>query len=248
AAALAGADAVINLLGEPIAQRWNDAARARIRDSRVLGTRMLHRGLRALAAADRPRTLLSGSATGYYGPADDRECDEEAPAGRDYLAEVVLAWEAEALAAQDLLRVALTRTGLVLSPTGGALAKMLPFFRAGIGGPVAGGRHYMPWVHIDDVVAALLFCIDHVEVQGPLNLTAPNPVMNAELSRELAAALHRPAVLPVPALALRVLYGQMAEIVTTGQRAVPRRLLDHGFAFAWPALEPALRDVLSRRR
>jgi uncharacterized protein len=158
---------------------------------------------------------------------------------------VVRAWEAEAQAAEPLLRVARTRTGVVLSPSGGALARMLPFFRLGIGGPVAGGRQYVPWVHLDDVTSALVFCVDEAEAAGPINVTAPNPVTNAEFSRALGSVLHRPAVLPVPALALRVLYGQMAEIVTSGQRVLPRRLMQLGFRFGYPELEPALRDVLT---
>ena len=151
------------------------------------------------------------------------------------------------MAAEDLCRVAVTRTGVVLSPSGGALAKMLPFFRAGIGGPVGGGHQYVPWVHIDDVVGALLLCLDNADAHGALNVTAPRPVENAELSRALGRVLHRPAVLPVPALALKLLYGEMSEIVTTGQRALPRRLEELGYIFAHRELEPALRDVLRER-
>jgi uncharacterized protein (TIGR01777 family) len=246
AAALAGADGVIHLLGEPVAQRWSPEAKARIRDSRVLATRMLVTGLQGLAADARPATLVSQSATGYYGAAGDRELDEKAPAGNDFLAQVVVDWEAEARGAEHLLRVVTTRTGVVLSPSGGALAQMLPFFRAGIGGPVAGGRQYVPWIHLDDVVDGLLFCLDQSEASGPVNLTAPTPVTNSELSRALGHALHRPAVLPVPAFALRVLYGEMASIVTTGQRAVPKQLRTLGFEFDQPELEAALRDVLSQ--
>jgi uncharacterized protein len=142
--------------------------------------------------------------------------------------------------------VALTRTGVVLSPEGGALAKMLPFFRLGIGGPVAGGRQYVPWIHLDDVVGALLFCLDDAQAAGPVNLAAPDPVTNAELSRTLGRVLKRPAVLPVPAIALKLLYGEMAEIVTTGQRVVPSRLTQLGYEFRYPDLEAALRDVLGR--
>jgi len=246
AAALAGADAVIHLLGEPIDQRWSDDAKRRIRDSRVLSTRMLVAGLRELPDADRPAALVSQSATGFYGPSDARELDERAPGGSDFLAKVVDAWEAEARAASGLLRVAETRTGVVLSPSGGALAKMLPFFRAGIGGPVAGGRQYVPWIHLEDVVGALLMCADSRQLDGPVNVTAPAPVTNGELSRVLGRVLHRPAVLPVPALALRALYGEMSELVTTGQRVIPKRLLDAGFEFRHAALEPALRDVLGQ--
>lgn len=243
---LAGADGVIHLLGEPVSQRWSAAAKQRIRDSRVLSTRMLVTALRSLADETRPQVLVSQSATGYYGPRGSEKLDEQATPGTDFLAGVVSSWEHEALAAVPLCRVAVMRTGVVLSPSGGALAKMLPFFRAGIGGPVAGGRQFVPWIHIDDVVEGALFAVDEPQATGPLNLTAPDPVTNAELSRALGRVLRRPAVLPVPAVALRLLYGEMAEIVTTGQRAVPLRLQELGFSFRRPELDSALRDVLGR--
>lgn len=243
--ALSGTAGVIHLLGEPISQRWTESARQRIRDSRILSTRLLVAAIGQLEPAERPPVLVSQSATGYYGPSDDRELDEQSPPGDDFLAGLVAQWEAEALGASAMTRVVTTRTGVVLSPSGGALAKMLPFFRAGIGGPVAGGRQYVPWVHIDDVVSGLLFAVDETAVSEAVNLTAPSPVTNAELSRALGHALHRPAVLPVPGFALRLLYGEMSVIVTTGQRAVPRRLEELGFAFTHREIEPALRDVLA---
>jgi uncharacterized protein len=241
---LSGAAAVIHLLGEPVSQRWSAAAKQRIHDSRVLSTRNLVAALGELGDEQRPHVLISQSATGFYGPRGSEQIDEHAFAGSDFLAGVVSAWEQEAFKADPACRVVVTRTGVVLSPSGGALAKMLPFFRAGIGGPVAGGRQYVPWVHIDDVVAALLFCLDNADAAGAVNVTAPRPVDNAELSKALGHALHRPAVLPVPALALKLLYGEMSEIVTTGQRAIPRRLEELGFSFSQSEIEPALRDVL----
>ena len=243
--ALAGADAVIHLLGEPVSQRWSPAVKQRIRDSRVLSTRNLVAGLKALDDEQRPAVLVSQSATGYYGPRGNEQLAEDASPGDDFLAGVVSAWEQEALKVKSSCRVVVTRTGVVLSPSGGALAKMLPFFHAGIGGPVAGGRQYVPWIHIDDLVAALLFCAGNSDVTGPVNVTAPRPVDNAELSKALGRALHRPAVLPVPGFALKLLYGEMAEIVTTGQRAVPKKLEQSGFGFSHPEVEPALRDVLA---
>ena len=240
------ADAVIHLLGEPVAQRWTDSAKARIRDSRVLSTRMLVTGLRELPDADRPAVLISQSATGFYGPQGDQKLTEDAPPGDDFLATVVSDWEAEASAATDLLRVVVTRTGVVLSPSGGALQQILPPFKLGIGGPVAGGHQYVPWIHLDDVVSGMLFCLASDAARGPVNLTAPVPVTNAELSHALGRAVHRPAVLPVPGFALRLLYGEMAAIVTTGQRVVPAALGRLGFEFGHPDLEPALRDVLGR--
>jgi uncharacterized protein len=245
-AALAGADAVVNLMGEQVAQRWTDEAKERIRRSRVDGTRQLVQALLALAPDRRPSALVSQSATGYYGAHGDETLTEDAHASADFLAGVVVGWEREALAAASDLRVVVTRTGVVLSPDGGALAKMLPFFRLGIGGPVAGGRQYVPWVHLDDVVGAILFCLDNTAAAGPVNLTAPGPVTNTELARTLGRVLGRPAVLPVPALALKLLYGDMAEIITTGQRVVPARLEQLGYQFRQPELEPALRDVLNR--
>jgi uncharacterized protein len=246
-AALAGADAVVHLLGEPIAQRWTDEAKEAIRESRVRSTRSLVEGLLALSPEGRPRTLVSQSAVGFYGPRGDERLDEDTPVGNDFLAGVVAAWEHEALAAASSgVRVVVTRTGVVLSPSGGALAKMLPFFRLGIGGPVAGGRQYVPWIHLDDVVGAMLFCAGRPEAAGPVNLTAPTPVTNAALSKVLGRVLKRPAFLPVPGLAVKSLYGEMAEIVITGQRAVPARLEQLGYGFRHPDLEPALRDVLGR--
>jgi uncharacterized protein len=246
AEALRGAGAVVHLLGEPVAQRWTDEAKRRIRDSRVLGTRQRVAGLEGLGDADRPRVLVSQSATGYYGPRDGTPLDEDAPAGSDFLAEVVQAWEREALEAPPGVRVALTRTGVVLSPSGGALAKMLPFFKLGIGGPVAGGAQYVPWVHLDDVVGALQCAIDDEQASGPVNVTAPAPATNARLGRALGRVLHRPAVLPVPGLAVKLLYGEMGEMVTTGQCAVPSKLQRLGYRFVHPELDEALADVLQR--
>jgi uncharacterized protein len=243
--ALAGTDAVVNLLGEPISQRWSDAAKARIHDSRVLGTRNLVAGIAALGAEQRPSVLVSGSAVGYYGPHGDEEIDESVPAGADWLAGLVTEWEGEALAAEALgLRVALSRTGVVLTAHGGALEKMLPPFKAGVGGPVAGGRQYIPWVHVDDVAGAILWAIENPAASGALNVTAPVPVTNRDFSKALGRVLHRPVIFPVPGLALKALYGEMAVIVLTGQRAVPRRLRELSYDFRQPELEPALRDVL----
>jgi hypothetical protein len=244
-AALEHADAVIHLLGEPIAQRWTDAAKQEIRDSRVLGTRSLVAGLAALPRDRRPSRLVSQSATGYYGPRDDEPVDEAASGGADFLAVTTAGWEHEASAIASELRVVLARTGVVLAAGGGALSKMLPPFRLGVGGPVAGGRQYVPWIHRDDVVGALLFCLDDERAVGPVNLTAPTPVTNAELSRALGRALHRPAVLPVPGVALRLLYGEMADTVLGGQRAIPTRLLELGYRFKFTDVEAALRDALS---
>jgi uncharacterized protein len=246
AAALKRADAVLHLLGEPIAQRWTDNAKREIRDSRVLSTRSLVATIAQLPEGQRPRALVSQSATGYYGPRGDDPVDETGPAGHDFLAGVTVEWEREAgQAASAGVRVATTRTGVVLSPSGGALEKMLPPFKLGVGGPVAGGKQYVPWIHLDDVVGAMLRCLDDDAAAGPVNVTAPTPVTNGELSKTLGRVLHRPAILPVPGIALRALYGEMATIVLTGPRAVPTRLGELGYQFRYAELEAALRDVLS---
>jgi uncharacterized protein len=241
--ALNGRDAVVHLAGEPIAQRWNADVKRRIQESRELGTRNLVAGLRAAEA--RPRVLVSQSAVGYYGPRGDERLDESAPPGSDFLAGVVVSWEREARAAEELgLRVVNTRTGVVLSESGGALARMLPPFKLGMGGPVAGGRQYMPWIHLDDVVGVMLRAIDDDSLSGAINLAAPEPVTNKELSRTLGRVLVRPAITPVPGFALRLLYGDMASIVTSGQRAVPARLTELGYEFKHPQLHEALRAAV----
>jgi uncharacterized protein len=243
AGAFHGRDAVVHLLGETLAQRWSDEAKREIRDSRVLSTRNLVAALADLPAAERPGVLVSQSATGFYGPRGDERVGEDEPAGGDWLAGVVRDWEAEACKAPG--RVVLTRTGVVLSPRGGALAKMLPFFRLGIGGPVAGGNQFLPWVHLDDVVGAIVFLLGE-HGAGPVNVTAPEPVTNRDFSKTLGRVLRRPAFAPVPGLAVKALYGEMATIVTTGQRAVPRRLMELGYEFRQPDLEAALRSATGR--
>jgi uncharacterized protein len=243
AEALEGREGVINLLGEPIAQRWTDSARQRIFESRELGTRNLVAGLRE--SGPRMRVLVSQSGVGWYGPHGDERLDESAPSGDDFEAQVVVAWEREAERAEDLgLRVVRTRTGVVLSDSGGALEKMLPPFKLGVGGPVAGGRQYLSWVHLDDVVGALLLCLDNEEASGPINLTAPEPVTNAELSKALGKVLHRPAFMPVPAFAVKLLYGEMSSIVTTGKRVIPKRLTELGYEFRHTDVEEALREAV----
>ena len=244
ASALAGRDGVIHLAGEPVAQRWSAAAKERIRTSRESGTANLVAGLRS--AEPRPRVLVSASAVGYYGPRGEEEVPESTPPGEDFLADVCVAWERAAQAASELgVRVAVVRTGVVLDPAGGALAKMLPPFKAGAGGPVAGGKQWMPWIHADDLVSVYLAALDGAAWSGPLNGSAPEPVTNRDFSKALGRALHRPAVAPVPRLALKALYGEMEQIVTTGQRAVPTRPLALGFAFAHPELDEALRSALA---
>jgi uncharacterized protein (TIGR01777 family) len=244
AGALAGRDAVVHLAGEPVAQRWSADVKQAIRSSREVGTRNLVEGLRA-AGDERPAVLVSSSAVGYYGAHDDERLPETTAPGADFLAGVCVAWEREADAAAEVgVRVVKVRTGVVLDKSGGALAKMLPPFRLGVGGPVAGGDQYLPWIHADDLVGIYLRALDDASWQGAYNATAPEPVTNREFSRALGRALHRPAVAPVPGFALRLLYGDMADIVTEGQRAVPERTLAGGYAFRHAELDAALSDAL----
>jgi uncharacterized protein (TIGR01777 family) len=244
-AALEGRDAVVHLAGENVAQRWSTEAKRAIRESRVTGTRNLLAGLER--AGERPRTLVSSSAIGYYGAHGEEPLDEEAPPGENFLASVCAEWEAESEKASALgARVVLVRTGVVLDKGGGALAKMLPPFRLGVGGPVAGGRQYISWIHREDLVGMMLAALEDERFSGPINATAPEPVSNRDFSHALGRVLKRPALLPVPGAALRLLYGDMAEIVTEGARVVPARALVLGYRFEHPRLDEALASALGR--
>jgi uncharacterized protein (TIGR01777 family) len=244
-AALAGRDAVVHLAGENVAQRWTASAKRAIRESRVTGTRHLVQGIASLEDSARPRALVSASAIGYYGAHDDEPIDEEAPAGADFLAQTCSAWEAEAVAAEQFgARVVRVRTGVVLNRDGGALGKMLTPFKLGVGGPVAGGRQYISWIHTDDLLGIVLAAIDSEQWRGPVNATAPQPQRNRDFSKALGRALHRPSLLPVPGAALRLLYGEMSEIVTTGARVLPVRALVLGYEFRHPQLDSALHAAL----
>jgi uncharacterized protein (TIGR01777 family) len=243
--ALSGRDAVLHLAGEPVAQRWSTRARQAIRESRVNGTSNLLEGLRE--AEPRPRALISASAIGYYGAHGEEPLDEDAPPGRDFLAGVCQEWEAEAARASELgMRVVLVRTGVVLDRRGGALASMLPPFRLGLGGPVAGGRQYISWIHTEDLIGMMLAALEDERWAGPINATAPEPVRNRDFSQALGAALRRPSLLPVPGAALRLLYGEMAAMVTTGARVVPAKPLVLGYEFSHPEVHEALRSALAR--
>lgn len=243
--ALAETDAVVHLVGENVAQRWTAATKRAIRESRVQGTRHLVQGIEGLAEEQRPRVLVSGSAIGYYGAHGDEPIDEETPAGSDFLAQTCAAWEAEAQKAERLgVRLVRVRTGVVLSHEGGALGRMLPSFRLGVGGPLAGGRQYISWIHIDDVVGIVLAAIDAEEWRGAVNATAPDPQRNRDFSKALGRVLHRPALLPVPSAALQLLYGEMAGIVTGGARVLPAKALVLGYEFRYPQLDSALRAAL----
>jgi hypothetical protein len=244
AAALDGRDAVVHLAGENVAQRWSASAKQAIRESRVTGTRNLLAGIER--AATRPRALVSSSAIGYYGARGEEPLDEDARPGSDFLAEICVEWEREANKAAALgMRVVCVRTGVVLDKNGGALEKMLPPFRLGVGGPVAGGRQFISWIHRDDVVGMIVAALTDERWSGPVNATAPEPLSNRDFSRALGRALKRPALLPVPGVALQLLYGEMAEIVTEGARVVPAKPLVLGYEFAHAQLDEALRSALS---
>ncbi|HEY57263.1 MAG TPA: TIGR01777 family protein [Anaerolineae bacterium] len=246
---LRGADAVVNLVGENIAAgRWTRARKERIRRSRVEAGEALSAALAALPAAERPRVLLQASAVGYYGPRDDDEpVTEAAPPGNDFLAQVTVAWEASTAPVEALgVRRAILRTGVVLSPRGGALPLMALPVRLFVGGKLGSGRQWVPWIHIADEVAAIRFLLEREDAQGSFNLCAPNPVTNAEMMRALGRVLHRPVWLPVPAFALRLALGEMSATVLTGQRTVPQRLQELGFPFRYPRLLPALEDLLTK--
>ncbi|MDQ2939392.1 MAG: TIGR01777 family oxidoreductase [Actinomycetota bacterium] len=243
AEAFEGVEGVVNLIGEPINQRWNEESKRRIMESRRASTHNLVQAIGALQ--DRPKVLVSQSAIGYYGDRGEAIVDESAPPGSGFAAEVPVEWERAAHEADDLLRVVVVRSGLVLDPGDGLLKQLLTPFKLGVGGPIGSGDQYMSWIHIDDEIVLLLWALDDEQVTGTLNATAPNPVTNRELSKALGRVLRRPAVLPVPGVALNVMLGrELAETVKDGQRVLPRRALDLGFTFKHPDLEPALRDLL----
>ena len=241
--ALTGRHAVVHLAGEDVGQRWTEEVKREIRDSRELGTRNLVEGL--AAAQPRPGLLVSASGSNYYGARGDERVDEAEGPGYDFLAQVCVAWEREARRVHDHgVRVVTVRTGPVLDKEAGALAKMLTPFRLGVGGPVAGGDQYLPWIHLEDVVGLYLAALDSTTFQGAVNASAPEPVTNKAFSKALGRALHRPALVPVPGLAIRALYGDMAQLVTEGVRMVPGRAPELGYAFVHPDLDEALEDAL----
>jgi uncharacterized protein len=242
---LASADAIVHLAGEPVAQRWTPEVKQRIRSSRVDGTRNL---VSALAKqSHRPQVLVCASAIGYYGSRGDEVLTETSAPGRDFLAQVVVDWEQAAGQAEAIgIRVVSLRFGVVLGKDGGALAKMLPPFRLGLGGRLASGQQWMSCIHVDDVIGLIRFSLDNAAARGPMNATSPHPVTNAEFTRELAAALHRPAIFPVPRFALNLLFGEMAEVILGSQRALPKATQTAGFQFQYPELRPALVRLLSK--
>ncbi len=239
-------DAAVNLAGATIFRRWTGAQKKRIRDSRILTTRHL---AEALAGGNGPseKILLSASGTGYYGFRENEELSEDAEAGQDFLALLAADWEREALALRDHgTRVALCRFGIVLGRQAGALKKMAPAFRMGLGSPLGTGNQWFSWIHEKDLIGILLFLLERSGVSGPVNCTAPSPVRNREFTRTLAEVLHRPAFLPpVPGRAMRFVLGEFGDVLLQGQKAVPAKLLAEGFPFRFPTLRAALEDLTS---
>jgi uncharacterized protein len=247
AAVFDGVDVVVNLAGAGIGdKRWTDDYKNELRSSRIAGTQLLVSTMASMTSP--PPVLLSGSAIGIYGPTGDEELDETSPLGNGFLADLCREWEAAATVAPPSVRVALLRTGIVLSAKGGALKKQLPLFKLGLGGRFGSGKPWQSWISIDDHVAALLHLMT-TDVRGPVNLTAPNPVTGKQFASALGAALKRPAVLPVPLFGPKLLLGgELTDaLLGTGQRVLPRALLAGGFGFAHPTLDVALRAVLAHR-
>ena len=237
------ANAVIHLAGEPVAQRWNETVKRRIRESRVVGTRNLVQALSKLR--NTPQTLICASAVGYYGSRGDELLREDSTPDTTYLAEVCTAWEKEAKAAEGFgMRVVRMRTGIVLDARGGALKRMLPPFRMGVGGKLGDGRQWMSWIHVADLAAMYQYAVEH-DVRGTLNGVAPIPVTNTDFTQTLAKTLHRPALFPVPAFALKLLFGEMSEVLLASQRVLPAAPEAAGFKFRFPELSGALKDLLA---
>lgn len=235
----------VNLAGASIFERWTPEYKRLILESRLESTRNLVRAMGRRQASE-PAVLLSASAVGYYGFHGDEELDESAPAGNDFLAQVCRQWEAQANQAQDLgARVVRTRFGIVLGDKGGALGKMLPIFRLGLGGVLGSGNQWFSWIHQQDLVAALTWCLEKPEASGAVNCTAPRPVTNRDMAKALGRALRRPSFWPVPGFAVELALGEFGSVLTQGQRVLPRRLTAMGFGFAFPTVEQALADLLA---
>jgi uncharacterized protein (TIGR01777 family) len=244
ASALDAVDAVVNLAGEGIAdKRWTAARKLALRDSRLLATRSLTAALRL--CTPRPRVVLTSSAIGYYGAHGDEPVTEQSPPGADFLAQLCVEWEREAVApASPGTRVAIVRTGIVLHPRGGALKSMLPPFRLGIGGPMGTGRQYMAWIHLLDWLGMVRWILERPALSGVFNATAPTPVTNRDFARALGRALHRPAIAPAPGFALRIMFGEFASFLLTGARVLPASAQAQGYQFRFATLDDALRDLL----
>ena len=245
-ARIEGFDAVVNLAGESIAERWTNEKKRRIRESRVKGTKLLGDALANLTV--RPQTFICASAIGYYGNRGDEILTESSAPGDDFLAKVCAEWEeATALATEKGIRVVNTRFGVILDTEGGALKKMLPPFRMGVGGKIGSGKQWMSWIALDDVIGGIQFALANDSIKGPVNFVAPNPVTNAEFTKTLGHALSRPTLFPMPGFAVKLLFGEMGEALLLGsERVAPKRLMAEGYEFRFSQLAPALAHILEK--
>jgi uncharacterized protein (TIGR01777 family) len=235
-------DAVINLAGASIFSKWTDEHKKAIRESRVNTTQNIVEGIPT--HPERPFTLFSTSAVGYYGFCGDEELTENSPPGNDFLARIAVEWEGEALKAKEKgARVVITRFGIVMGEKGGALSQMIPLFKKYIGGPIGSGKQWFSWVHIKDLAEAFTFLLKHPEISGPVNVCSPNPVRNKDLAKALGRALHRPSFMPAPGFMIKLVLGEFGSVILEGQRVIPRRLIENGFVFQYPDIEEALQSI-----
>jgi uncharacterized protein (TIGR01777 family) len=240
---IANHDAIINLAGATIFRRWTQQSKTLMHESRVLTTRNIVEGI----PQGKEMVLCSTSAVGYYGFRDDEEIAEEGPPGNDFLARLCVDWEKEALAATDKgARVVVPRLGIVLGKTGGALGQMIPAFKMFVGGPLGSGDQWFSWIHMEDLISAILFAIEQKDLEGPINLCSPNPVRNKNLAQSLGTVLRRPSLLKAPGFMIRAMLGEFGNVLLNGQRVLPRKLLKNGFVFQYPEIEKALREVIGK--
>jgi uncharacterized protein (TIGR01777 family) len=236
-------DAVINLAGASIFAKWTEEHKKVMRESRVKTTRNIVEGIPS--HPQKQFTLFSTSAVGYYGFHGDEELTEESPHGEDFLAQMAVEWEEEALKGREKgVRVAITRFGIVLGEKGGALSQMIPLFKKYIGGPIGSGKQWFSWIHIRELSETFVFLMKHPEISGPVNLCSPNPVRNRDLAKALGKVLHRPSFFPAPAFMVKLVLGEFGSVILEGQRVLPRKLLDSGFVFQYPDIDKALRDIV----
>jgi uncharacterized protein (TIGR01777 family) len=238
-------DVIINLAGASIFSKWTEEHKKAIRESRISTTQNIVEGI--TPHSERPFTLFSTSAVGYYGFCGNVELVEDSPPGNDFLARIAVEWEGEALKAKNKgARVVITRFGIVMGEKGGALSQMIPLFKKYIGGPIGSGKQWFSWVHIKDLAEAFVFLSKHPEISGPVNICSPNPVRNENFAKALGKALHRPSFFPAPGFMVKLVLGEFGSVILEGQRVIPRKLLDHGFAFQYPDIEKALGDIVGR--
>jgi hypothetical protein len=236
-------DIIINLAGASIFSKWTKEHKKAIRESRVNTTRNIVEGIPS--RPEKPFSLFSASAVGYYGFCGDEELAEDSPPGNDFLARIAKEWEGEALKARDKgARVVITRFGIVMGEKGGALGQMIPLFKRYIGGPIGSGKQWFSWVHIKDLAEAFIFLLKHPEISGPVNVCSPNPVRNKDLAKALGKALHKPSFVPAPGFMIKLVLGEFGSVILEGQRVIPKKLLENGFVFQYPDIDKALQSIV----